>query len=165
MVKRPVRGFTLMEVVMVLAIFGILLMILVKITADMAFYERKYPVNFMAHPQIVAVVSRLRRDVADTSPPYYPPSYGTYTQGPKTLILEVLVDGGVKHVVWDFSQQGEVHRVSYNVGEETQWLARGVPDFQVLDFPIANKPDSVRIQAHDAGGRLAIDQIFQPRPH
>lgn len=163
--RRPARGFTLIEIVMVLVVFGVFLMILVQLTADMMFYQRKYPVNFMAHPQIAAVVSRLRRDVADTSPPYYPASYGIYTQGPKTLILEVLVDGGVKHVVWDFSKQGEVHRLSYNVGVETEWLARGVPDFQVVDFPIPNRPDSVRIQAQDAGGRLAIDQIFQPRPH
>lgn len=163
--RRRERGYSLLEVLFVLAIFGMFILILVQITADMTHYERKYTVNFLAHPQAAAVISRLRRDVADTTPPYYPGSYGTYTQGPKTLILDILQDGGVKHVVWDFSIKGEVHRISSNVGVDTEWIARGVPEFEVTDFPLENKPDSVRIQAKDEGGKLAVDQIFQPRPH
>jgi len=163
------RGYSLLEVVFVLAIFGTFILILVQVTSDMTHYERKYTVNFLAHPQAAAVISRLRRDVADTTPPYYPGTYsdGTtlYKQGPKTLIVDILQEGGIKHVVWDFSTKGEVHRISNNVGLVTEWVARGVPEFTVLDYPLENKPDSVRIQAKDEGGALAVDQIFQPRPH
>jgi prepilin-type N-terminal cleavage/methylation domain-containing protein len=163
--RRRERGYSLIEIVFALAIFGTFILILTQLTADMTFYERKYTVNFLTHPQVAAVVSRLRRDVADATPPYYPDSAGTYSQGPKTLILDILEEGGVKHVVWDFSTKGEVHRISTNVGVETEWVARGVPDFQVTDRPVENKPDSVRILATDEGGALAVDQIFQPRPH
>ena len=163
--RRRERGFTLMEVVVAMAIFGIFLMILVQLTADMAFYEKKYTVNFLAHPQAAAVVSRLRRDVADAWPPYYPESVGTYSQTPQTLLVDVIEAGGVKHVVWDFRTKGEVHRISYNVAVPTEWVARGTPNFEITDLPLVNKPDSVRILAKDEGGRLVVDQIFQPRPH
>lgn len=167
MTRRRERGFSLLELVFALAIFGTFILIITQVTADMVFYERKYPVNFLSHPQAAAVISRLRRDVADTFPPYYPETAeGGYKQGPKTLILDVLVQGGgVQHVIWDFSTEGEVHRIAYNVAIPTEWVARGVPKFQVLDYPLEGKPDSVRIQARDEGGRLAVDQIFQPRPH
>ena len=47
----------------------------------------------------------------------------------------------------------------------SEWIARGVPNFAVSDFEISEHPDSVRIQAFDKDGKLAIDQIFQPRAH
>jgi prepilin-type N-terminal cleavage/methylation domain-containing protein len=162
---RPERGYTLLEIVMVLAIFGIFILVLVEVTADMMHYERRHPVNFMMHPQVSVVVARMQRDVEDTTFPYYLQTWDTYNYGPKILILYVLTPGGAQDVVWDFSQPGEVHRYSYNVGVKTEWVARGLPDFQITDFPIVGKPDSVRIKAYDQGGKLAIDQIFQPRPH
>ncbi len=167
MVKRArtENGFTLLEIVMVLAIFGIFILVLVEVTADMMHYERRNPVNFMTHPQVSVVVARMQRDVEDTTAGYYPGSWDGYSQGPKTLILYVLTPGGAQDVVWDFSQPGEVHRYSYNVGVKTEWVARGLPDFRLTDFPIEGKPDSVRIKAYDQRGKLAIDQIFQPRPH
>jgi prepilin-type N-terminal cleavage/methylation domain-containing protein len=164
--RRRERGFTLMEIVVALAVFGIFVMVLVQVNADMTYYERKYPVNFMAHPQAAAVLSRLRRDVSDITPPYYPETAeGGYVQGPKTLIVDILQDGAVKHLIWDFSIKGEVHRISYNVGVPTEWVAYNVPEFLVDSFQVANKPDAVRILAKDEGGRLAVDQIFSPRPH
>ena len=158
-------GYSLLEIVMVLAIFGIFILVLVEVTSDMMGYERRNPVNFMMHPQVSVVVARMQRDVEDTTDPYYLTSWDGYEQGPQTLILYVLTQGGAQQVVWDFTQKGEVHRYSYNVGVKTEWAARGLPDFELTDFPIPGKPDSVRIQAHNKRGQLAIDQIFQPRPH
>jgi prepilin-type N-terminal cleavage/methylation domain-containing protein len=165
-VKRE-RGFTLIEIVVVLAIFGIFIWIIVILTADMRAWEKRMPVNFMTHPQISAVVSRLRKDVADARWPYYPNSLGTWQQGPATLILDTLREAGTTEtVVWDFSKDGEVTRLAF-VAEQQQsaWKARGTPTFKILDYPIAEHPDSVRIQAYDKDGKLAIDQIFQPRAH
>ena len=165
---RSGAGFTLMEVVVVLAIFGVFLWIVVILTADMRTWEKRMPVNFMTHPQISAVISRLRRDVQDAAGSYYFESFKQYTMSETTLIVYTLQARGTgETVVWDFSKEGEVTRRAFTdiSGETTVWTAHGTPTFRVTDFPIPYHPDSVRIQAFDKDGKLAIDQIFQPRAH
>ena len=162
------RGFTLMEVVVALAIFGVFLWIVVILTADMRTWKKRMPVNFMTHPQISAVISRLRRDVEDATNPYYLDSYKNYSMSEKTLIIYRLQPAGTAEtVVWDFTTDGQVTRHSFNdiAGETSAWSAHGTPSFRVTDFPISGHPDSVRIQALDKDGKLAIDQIIQPRAH
>lgn len=165
------RGFTLMEVVITMAIFGVFLMIVGALTMEMRGQEKRFPVNFMQHPQVVAVLSRIRRDVMDAfggNP--YPDSAGDgkYVQSPQVLIVQTIVGGGSQVVVWDFSKRGEVHRISYNVGVPTQWVARGLPpDFgpniDAVEEP--GHPFGVRVTATDRSGRRAIDLYLQPRAH
>ncbi len=161
------RGFTLMEVVVSLTLFGIFLFIIMQMTREMAGHEKRLPVNFMSHPEVNAVLSRLRRDVSDATEPYYPDTYQTYSQSSTTLILYSLqATGFAETVVWDFSTPGVVTRRAFSVGSMTsEWIARGVPQFKVSDYPIPQHPDSVRVQATDQKGSLAVDQVFQPRPH
>ena len=169
MVRRRERGYTLLEIVMTLAIFGIFLLILVVVTSEMRGYEKRMPVNFMTHPQVMAVLSRMRRDVLDAfSADPYPASQDKYTQSAKTLIVKTIVNGGVQVVVWDFSTKGEVHRVSYNVGVPTEWVARGLPDdfsasLDALEVP--GRPYGVRVKAWDKKGMLSVDEYLQPRAH
>ena len=166
--SRRERGYSLMEIVVVLAIFGVFLWIITILTADMRTWQKKMPVNFMTHPQITAVVSRLRRDVQNATRPYYRESYASYTMSANTLIIYTLQDRGTgETVVWDFSTEGEVTRRAFTdiSGATTVWTARGTPTFAITDFPVPDHPDSVRIQAYDKDNKLAIDQIFQPRPH
>lgn len=160
-----------MELVITMAIFGVFLMIVGTLTMEMRGQEKRYPVNFMQHPQVVAVLSRMRRDVQDgfgSNP--YPGSTedGRYVQSPKILIVQTIVGGGAQVVVWDFSRRGEVHRISYNVGVATEWVARGLPpDFgasiDAIETP--GHPFGVRITAADRRHRLTIDQYLQPRAH
>lgn len=173
------RGFTLLETVFAVAILGIFLFILAAMTAEMRGQDRRYPVNFMRHPQVIAVISRMRRDVLDatlydagSSPPrktpMYPVSIGGYTQSPQTLILySIQPSGFAETVVWDFSVAGEARRKSYSVGALTsEWVARGLPSqFTIGTWEIPDRPYAVRVQARDKAGKLAIDQIFQPRAH
>lgn len=167
--SRRSRGFTLLETVMALAIFGIFMFVLMTLTAEMRGYDRRYPVNFMKHPQASAVLSRLRKDVVDAfGADPYPPSYATYSQSETTLIVYTLQQTGfTQTVVWDFSVPGEVRRKAYSVGGVvSEWVARGVPaSFRVSTHEFPNRPYGVRLQATDVGGRLAIDQILQPRAH
>ena len=166
--RRECAGFTLMEVVVALAVFGVFLWIVVILTADMRNWEKRMPINYMTHPQISAVVSRLRRDVEDATQPYYLESSNGYTMSEKTLIVYRLMEPGtVETVVWDFSTEGTVTRHSFTEigGETSKWTANGTPSFRLTDFPIPRSPDSVRIQAFDKDGKLAIDQIIQPRTH
>ena len=169
--RRDGRGFTMIEIVVTLAIFGTFLMILTTLSLEMRKMEKRYPVNFMTHPQVVAVFARLRRDVVDAfgANPYPSASPdGKYQQSDKTLIIQTMVGGGTQTVVWDFSHATQVHRISYNVGKATHWMARGLPsDFNAtidaIDEP--GRPFGVRVTAVDAQGRLAIDQYLLPRAH
>ncbi len=166
--RKRQRGYTLIEVVYVLAIFGIFLWTLTTMTEELRRQEQRYPVDFMKHPQIAAVMSRLRRDVIDAfrdNP--YPGSYSSYTQSDKTLIIySILGSGFGQTIVWDFRTAGEARRTAYSAGMlVSNWMARGVPQFQISTFEIPNRPYAVRVRARDRKGRLAIDQIFQPRGH
>ncbi|HEX6178301.1 MAG TPA: prepilin-type N-terminal cleavage/methylation domain-containing protein [Thermoanaerobaculia bacterium] len=167
--RRRQLGFTLLETVMTLVIFGVFIFILVNLTAEMRGYDKRYPVNFMKHPQVIAVLSRMRKDVFDAfGADPYPSSYATYTQSDKTLIVySVQETGFTQTVVWDFSTPGEAHRKAYSVGGVvSDWVARGLPaQFTVDTYEIPNRPYAVRLKAVDQAGRLAIDQIFQPRAH
>jgi prepilin-type N-terminal cleavage/methylation domain-containing protein len=159
------RGYTLLEIVVTLAVFGIFLFIIVVLTADMRANEKRYPVNYMAHPEVGSVMARLRKDIFDTK--YYPAAFQSYQQTPRTLILYTLQQTGFgETVIYDLRNQGEVHRLSFNATQQTgDWVARGVPQFQIGSFSLGDGRDAVRISATDEQNRLAIDEIFAPRPH
>jgi len=160
-------GYTLLEVIVAMAIFGIFIFIMLSLTKELVTYERKLRVDFTRHPQIIAVIARMRRDVLDATG--YPGAYDGYENTPKTLILETLTwNGGVQKVVWDFSTPGVVVRRSYNVGVMREWKARGVPAgfsaaVSIEDAPNPKGADGVHLKALDKYGRIAIDQIFLPR--
>lgn len=170
--RRRDRGYTLMEVVVATALLGVFLMALVTLEGEMRTWERRLPINYMKHPQVSALLSRMRRDVLDAhGKDPYRSEYEGFVQSDKTLILESLQkDGSVQMVVWDFSKPGEVLRRSWNVGVSSDWVARGLPpSFQqgmVIDaVGIPGRPWAVRLMARDGKGNIAIDQIFQPRAH
>ena len=168
MVKNE-RGFTLLETVFSLAIFGIMIFIVTVMTAEMRGNDKRYPVNFMRHPQVSSVIARMRRDVLDaTEGPMYPASVATYAQTKQTLIVYVMKPSGfAETVVWDFSVSEVATRKAFNVGSQvSEWTARGLPaQFTIDIFEIPDRPYGVRLQASDRTGQLAIDQIFQPRAH
>ncbi len=167
--RRRMRGYSLMEVVVAMAVFGIFLMIVTILMLEMSKQEKRFPVNFMQNPQIIGVLGRLRRDVQDAyeNDPYLSELEG-YTQGSKTLIIRTIVNGGEQKVIWDFTTPGEAHRISYNVGVKSEWVARGLPpefDVKIKSEEIPGRPYGARIQAKDKNGKLSIDQILQPRAH
>lgn len=177
--RRATAGYTLLEVVVAMAVFGIFIMVILSLTVEMHQYERKLPINFMRHPQVLSVVARLRADVLDahgTSP--YRKEYAGFTYSPQILILETLKEpGGSQTVVWDFSTPTTVVRYSYQAGSVRQWSARGLP----MEFSSAVKIDDaaspisedeesglpripgVRLLAVDKDGQITLDQIFFPR--
>ena len=165
--RRRARGYSLMEVVVTMALFGVFLFIIVTLTAEMRRNEKKWPVNFFTHPEVGSVLARIRRDVYDSIS--MPTTFDTYTTSPKILIVYTINQdhSSAETVVWDFSKPGEVHRKAFRATLlSSEWMARGVPDFT---FSVPSEQlsghDFVRIQAIDKEGKLAIDEIFVPRPH
>lgn len=178
--RRRQHGFTLLEVIVSMTIFGIFLAIAFTLTSEMRGWEKRLPVNFMRHPQIISVIARMRRDVLDVQVPpdpipIYLPTYENgndkFTNGPKTLIIQTMLDNSLQTIVWDLSEPGVVRRISYNVGvKSSEWTARGVPPefssgvgIKAVEFE--GRPYGVRLKAKDSNGQLAIDQILQPRAH
>jgi len=163
-----------MEVVVVIAIFGVFLWIIVVLTSDMRTWEKKMPVNLMSHPMVSAVVSRVRKDVLDAcgdcNP--FPESLGgtEWSRGDRVLIVETMTDaGGDVYAVWDFSKPGEVTRMTFIANQEqSRWTAHGTPAFTVSYIPppeIKKDPDAIEIKANDDKGKLGIDQVYFPRAH
>ncbi|HYC62107.1 MAG TPA: prepilin-type N-terminal cleavage/methylation domain-containing protein [Thermoanaerobaculia bacterium] len=171
------QGFTLLEVIVAMSIFGVFLYIVFSLTSDMRGWEKRLPVNFMRNPQVMSVVARMRRDVMDLHPPtndqIYVKEFQGYENGAKTLIVQAQFPdkGGLKTIVWDLSQPGVAKRIVWNVGNiESEWTARGLPEefssnaeFDAVKF--AGRHYAVRLIAKDADGKIAIDQIMQPRAY
>ena len=137
MVRRRQRGFTLLEVIISMSIFLAFLIVAFTLTSEMRGWEKRLPVNFMRHPQIISVVARMRRDVLDVQVPPSGDIYvGTFkngndefTNGEKTAHHP---DDGrrlaARTIVWDFSEPGVARRIAYNVGNKSsEWTARGLP--------------------------------------
>ena len=163
---RRERGYSMMEIVVVMALFGMFLFILVTLTSEMRRNEKKWPVNFFSHPDVGAVMARLRRDVLDSTS--FPDSIDKYTQSPTTLIVYTInADGTAETVAWDFSVPGEVHRLAYKATlKSSEWKALEVPIFVSSLEPLESRDEqAVHIRAIDKDGKLAIDEIFVPRPH
>jgi prepilin-type N-terminal cleavage/methylation domain-containing protein len=168
--RRATAGFTLLEIVVAMAIFGLFIFVMLSLTMEMVRYERKLQINFLRHPQIIAVIARMRRDVLDAygDKPYEVTIDG-YENTPKTLVLESLHESGsTQTIVWDFSTPGVVLRRAYKTGEVREWVARGVPpEFnagtKITDVENQKGAPGVRLIATDTKGRVEIDQIFLPR--
>ncbi len=161
-------GWTFVEVIYVLAIFGVFLWMLTTMTEELRRQELRHPIDFMQHPQITAVMSRLRRDVLDAfgdNP--YPPTFDNYVQTPETLIIYSIISSGAgQTIVWDFRISGEARRIAHAGGLLiSDWKTRGVPNFKISTFDIPGGRYAVRIRALNRKGKLAIDQVFVPRAH
>lgn len=159
-----------METMVAMTIFSMFLGVLFTLTAEMRGYEKRLPINYHRHPQVIAVLARMRRDVMDgfgKSP--YRDAFAEYTSSDKVLIMEtVAATGGVETVVWDFRTAGQVLRRSYSVGQPSDWVARGLPlDFSQVEIDALKTDDesawATHVTAFDKEGRLAVDAILQPR--
>lgn len=164
MVRRA-RGYSLVEIVVTLALFGTFLFIIVTLTAEMRRNEKKWPVNFISHPDVGAVVSRLRRDVYDAK--YFPDAWQTYTKSDETPIIYTITSAGFgETVVWDFRKPGEVTRHSWSSNQkQPDWVAHATPRFSTTIYEAPNGESGLHVTAVDDKGKLAIDQILIQRPH
>jgi prepilin-type N-terminal cleavage/methylation domain-containing protein len=164
--RRCARGYTMLEIVITLALFGVFLFIIVTMTAEMRRNEKKWPVNFFTHPETGSVLARMRRDIYDST--LRPDDFETYSNSsPLTLIVYTInSDGTAETVVWDFTTPGEVHRKAFKATLlSSEWMARGLPMFTKTMQQMPSGQDAIRIQAMDKEQKLAIDELIVPRPH
>lgn len=156
--KRSQEGMTAVEVVVALAIFSVLLLILTSLQVEFLRFDKESDLRLLDHPQQLAVVERLRRDVYDSIS--YPMMWDEWLQSDSTLILR-LTESRV--VVWNFDE-GTAERFVWNgKEEEARWRARGVPRFEVAAAEGAPQRFGVRLRGYDEEERLVIEQLAFPR--
>jgi type II secretory pathway component PulJ len=162
--RRRVRGYTMLEIAITLALFGVFLFIIVTMTAEMRRNEKKWPVNFFTHPEVGSVLARLRRDIYDSTA--RPDNFETYSSPPTLIVYTINNDGTGETIVWDFTTPGEVHRKAFKATLlSSEWIARGLPLFTATTQRMPSGQDAIRIQAVDQEKKLAIDELIVPRPH
>jgi prepilin-type N-terminal cleavage/methylation domain-containing protein len=169
MVKRHgQRGYTLMEISVVLALFGVFLYIIVTLTAEMRRQEKKYPVDLLSNPQVDSVLARMRRDIADTTAYYQ--EYAGIKAAPDVLWVDTITQAGTSEVVmYDFRTPGEAHRRVFNSAQVqvSDWVAHAVPVFSYKTYEdLPHGSNGIEVQAvSGTKPRLVIDEIIVPRPH
>lgn len=163
-IRRHSRGFSMLELVVSVALFGVFLLILTGLATQMATLERTFRLELLTHPQTMAVLSRVQRDVQSSVA--YPASHGAFAQNPRTLLLTLPGDAkGTVTVVYDFSTDHQVRRLAFQ-GETSlpAWIARGTARYEVGSFEMPDERVAVRLRGRDRKGRMAVDQIYQPHP-
>ncbi len=168
--RRGQSGYTLLEISVVLALFGVFLFIIVTLTAEMRRQEKKYPVDLLSNPQVDSVLARMRRDIADTTAYYQ--EYAGIKAAPDVLWVDTITQAGTSEVVmYDFRTPGEAHRRVFNSAQVqvSEWVAHAVPLFSYKtydDLPHgSNGIEVLAVGGSGAKARLVIDEIIVPRPH
>jgi prepilin-type N-terminal cleavage/methylation domain-containing protein len=162
-VVRAQRGYSLLEMSMTVAIFAVLIMIVVALENQMIRFDRAFKIRFMVHPEEMAVIARVRKDVLDAQG--YPAQIGGYVQSPTTLILGHRDEKNrLEQVVYDFSTSGLVRRSRFHQNTKLEeWVGRGLPRFEISSFEMPNEEIAVRLRGFDKRGELVVDQILLPR--
>ncbi|HEY5611736.1 MAG TPA: prepilin-type N-terminal cleavage/methylation domain-containing protein [Thermoanaerobaculia bacterium] len=163
MVSRRARGFSLAELVFVLAIFGILLLIATSLQWEMMKFDNEMRIEWLKHPEAMAVVARVRKDILDSSG--YPEEIGDYEQTTATLILSSLnEDDEPETVVWDFREEGTARRLTFYGSDPTsEWITNATPNYEISSFEMPDGSIAVRLIGYNDEGRLVVDQILNPR--
>jgi prepilin-type N-terminal cleavage/methylation domain-containing protein len=159
---RRSGGYTVVEVVVAMAIFSIFLLVLAGLQSEFVRFDREIRVQMFSHPAPLSVLARLQRDILDSTS--YPVEFREWTQSPLTLLLAVPGDDGSGVVVWDFTEAGMARRSEFaKGGEPIEWTARAVPQYEIGSYEMPDGRVAVRVRSVDEKGRLSVDRVILPR--
>jgi hypothetical protein len=149
---------TVIELVVAMAVFSIFMVILALIAADFASLERGVRFRWFLHPEDAAVITRLRRDVLDSTG--YPAEHAGEPQTARHLILSM---GAARTVTWTFTAQRVVRSEWTGSAKQGEWSANATRDFSIGAWSTPNGQIAVRVSGRSRDGSLVVDQVFVPR--
>jgi prepilin-type N-terminal cleavage/methylation domain-containing protein len=155
---RRESGYSLVELVVTTAVFGIFLMILVGLEGHFRKLDTSSRVELLAHPENISVLTRLRRDTFSSHG--YPASFAGHIQSPTTLILTKAAN---VTVVWTFDGHRARRSEYAGFAVSSAWVANAVPRYAIGSYEMPDGAVAVRIRGYDRKGGLAVDEILTPR--
>ena len=170
--KKRSRGYSLIELVVAVAILGFLVFIMVALEREIVSWDRKTRLDLFTQPESAKVIHRFRKDVMDAKK-YHSGKLDDYEQSDTTLLLDLQDD---KSVVWDFSNGDVVKRIEYDKGTAgVEWTSKTRVTFRVTAYQIcipSGDPDVppscsgtyfTHLIGSDRKGNVIVDQIVIPR--
>ncbi|HVR43785.1 MAG TPA: type II secretion system protein [Thermoanaerobaculia bacterium] len=157
--RRRASGITLIELVVAMAIFSVFLLILTALGSQYQRFDRQVQFRWFLHPDDMAVIARLRRDVADSRG--YPVSFAGLTQTPSTLILS---HGSGRTVTWELGASTAMRTEWTGQSKESTWVARATRAFEIDAWELPDGKTAVRLTGRSTDGGIVVDRIITPRP-
>lgn len=160
---RRRRGYTVIELVVSLAVLSVVLMALSMLSIEFLRFDRAVRMKWFTHPDTDAVLSRMRADVIEAVA--YPATFDVYVQSEKLLILRTIGPQlEAEETVWDFRDDGVAKRRRFrNAAIAEEWSASGLPDFTIAAESFADGTIGVRLLGKDEEGRVVVEQTMAPR--
>lgn len=173
----PQRGFSLVELIVTIAIMGFLIFMLVALQRELVTFDRKLKVDLFSQPNTSAVLHRVRRDVLNAVQYHPEEPYADYEWSQTTMLLDYPLDrarGATKSyvVVWDFSEPETAKRIEL-VDEKivSEWSTASGARYELnYDYricspgfpPVCSGPQFIRLLGYDSKGGLVVDEKVAP---
>jgi prepilin-type N-terminal cleavage/methylation domain-containing protein len=172
------RGFSLVELIVTVAIMGILIFMLVALQRELVTFDRKLKVDLFSQPNTSSVLHRIRRDVLNAQRYHPEEPYADYEWSETTMLLDYPLDraeGATKSfvVVWDFTEPDLAKRIEL-VDEKvvSEWSTTSGARYELnYDYricrpteplPSCGGPQFIRLLGYDSKGGLVVDEKVAP---
>lgn len=159
--RERCAGFTMLELVVAMAIFAVFLAALLELQREAISFDRTIRFEWMRNSYPTAVAARLRKDVQEASS--YPASFLHFRQSPQMLLLRRSADTPVRTIIYEFDATSARRREYSGEDPTSYWETRDTPHFFIDAAEGSNGETGVALRGFDRQNRLVVEGSFFPR--